>query len=215
MSVQAMGGWWDDLSSAVSTKWNDWFGSTPDYTSYWEQQTGGGAGAGTGYGDSIFNIGDYSGIKPDTSYQTTFDQWWKDYQFGGGTMTPNTGQVSTTGGSDIFSGISSGLNDFLSGVNSTLGSLGGIFGQGLQAYAAVQQLINAQNPSDQIIRHPTLGVVVERTQGGTKTYLPVATAYPQFSGQLQQAEKDSNLNTVLLVGALGLGAFILLKDKKK
>lgn len=214
MSVQTMGGWWDDLTSSISNTWSNLTGgSTPDYTSYWEQQTGGGAAAGTGYGGSIFNIGDYSGISPDTSYQTTFDQWWKDYQFGGGTMAPTTGQVATTGSSDIFTGISTGLNDLLSGVNSTLGSLGGIFGQGLQAYAAVQQLINAQNPTDQIIQHPQLGVVVQRTQGGSTTYVPVATAYPQFAGQIQQAEKSSNLNSILLVGALALGAFILIKKK--
>lgn len=126
-------------------------------------------------------------------------------------MTPTT--QTGSGSSDIFTGISSGLNDFLSGVNSTLGGLGGIFGQGLQAYAAVQQLINAQNPTDQIIQHPQLGVVVQRTQGGNTTYIPVATAYPQFAGQIQQAEKQSSMNTVLLVGALALGAFILIKKK--
>jgi len=208
-----MGGWWDDLTSSVSTKWNDWFGgsgssaSTGGYTS-------GGAGAGFGWNDNPFQTG-YTGLTPDTSYDTTFDTWWKDYQFGGGVMTPNTGQVSTTGGSDIFSGISSGLNDFLSGVTSTVGNLGNLFGTGLQAYAAVQQLINSQNPSDEIVRDPNLGVVVRRTQGTNVTYIPLTTAYPQFAGQIQQAEKSSNLNTILLVGALGLGAFILLKDKKK
>lgn len=213
MAVQAMGGWLDDLGASISSGWNNLFGSTPDYTDYWNQQTGGGGSAGFGYGDSPFNYGNYTGLTPDTSYTTTFDQWWKDYSATGGVMTPTTGQVNATGGSDVFAGISSGLNDFLSGVNSTLGSLGGIFGQGLQAYAAVQQLINAQNPQDQIIQHPQLGVVVQRTQGGSTTYVPVATAYPQFAGQIQQAEKQSNMNTILLVGALGLGAFILLKKK--
>ena len=215
MAVQSMGGWWDDLTSSVSSKWNDWFGSTPDYTDYWNQQTGGGGSAGFGYGDSPFNYGNYTGLTPDTSYTTTFDQWWKNYSATGGVMTPSTGQVTATGGSDIFTGISSGLNDFLSGVNSTIGSIGNLFGTGLQAYAAVQQLINSQNPSDEIVRDPNLGVVVKRTTGTQVQYIPLTTAYPQFAGQIQQAEKSNNLNTMLLVGALGLGAFILLKDKKK
>jgi hypothetical protein len=221
MSVQPMGGWWDTLSSAVSSKWNDWFGSTPDYTAYYGGP-GGGAGAGFGYSDNPFRPGDYTGIT-EIKFETTNDRGWKEYKAGGGLMAPTTSELDAVAErgweknqkSDTFTGISSGLNDFLSGVNSTLGSLGGIFGQGLQAYAAVQQLINDQNPSDQIIRHPALGVVVQRTQGGNTTYVPVATAYPQFAGQIQQAEKSSNMNSILLIGALALGAFILLKDKKK
>jgi len=207
-----MGGWWDDLTSSVSSTWNSWFG-TPDYTDYWNQQTGGGGSAGFGFNDNPFQTG-YTGLTPDTSYQTTFDTWWRDYSASGGVMTPTTGQTAASG-SDIFTGISSGLNDFLSGVTSTIGGLGNLFGTGLQAYAAVQQLINSQNPSDEIVRDPNLGVVVRRTEGGRTTFIPLPTAYPQFAGQIRQAETSSNLNTILLVGALGLGAFILLKDKKK
>lgn len=203
MSVQPMGGWFDDLTSSIS---NFFTGGNSGYTA-------GGGSAGFGFNDNPFQTG-YTGLTPSTSYNTTFDDWWRDYSASGGVMTPTTGQT-TASGSDIFTGISSGLNDFLSGVTSTIGSLGNLFGTGLQAYAAVQQLINAQNPSDQIIRDPNLGVVVQRTQGGNVTYIPLATAYPQFAGQIQQAEKSSNLNTILLVGALGLGAFILIQNTSK
>lgn len=204
MSVQPMGGWWDDLTSSVS---NFFKGDDSGYTA-------GGGSAGFGFDDNPFTTG-YTGLTPDTSYTTTFDDWWRSYQQIGGVMTPSTGQVNATQNSDIFSNIGSGLNDFLSGVTSTVGNLGNLFGTGLQAYAAVQQLINSQNPSDEIIRDPNLGVVVRRTEGGRTIFIPLPTAYPQFAGQIQQAEKSSNLNTILLVGALGLGAFILLKDKKK
>lgn len=224
MSVQPMGGWWDDLTSGVSNAWGnvtDFFGGGSSTTT--TPSTGGSSGliGGSsgwdplfGYGTDPFKFGDYTGTTT-VKYDTSFDNWWKDYSARGGVMTPTTGQVSATQNSDIFTNISSGLNDFLSGVNSTIGGLGNLFGTGLQAYAAVQQLINAQNPSDKIIRDPNLGVVVERTQGGKTTYVPLVTAYPQFAGQIQQAEKSSNTNTILLVGALAVGAFILLKDKKK
>lgn len=212
MSVQPMGGLWDDLSSGVSNVWSNvtgfFGGDSSDSSGY----TAGGGAAGLGYGDNPFTIGDYTGTTQ-VKYDTTFDSWWKDYSARGGTMAPTSGQAAPSASSDIFTNISSGLNDFLSGVNSTIGGLGNLFGTGLKAYESVQQLINSQNPSDRIIRDPNLGVVVERTQGGRTTYVPLASAYPQFAGQIRQAEKSSNLNTALVVGALAVGAFILFKKK--
>lgn len=217
--VQSMGGWWDDLTSSVGNVWsNITGGSSSSGTSTTLPSTGGSSGWDPlfGYGTDPFKFGDYTGTTSQPSYDTTFDSWWKNYSATGGVMTPSTGQLTSGGSSDIFAGIGSGLNDFLSGVNSTLGSLGGIFGQGLQAYAAVQQLINSQNPTDRIIKDPATGmVVVERSQAGKVTYLPLASTYPQFASQISQAEKQSSMNTVLLVGALAVGAFILLKKNKK
>jgi len=218
MAVQSMGGFWDDFSSSVKSTWDDlWGSSSSTSSSTYIPPVSGSSGYDNlfGWSSDPFQYGSYTGTTTPPAYDTTFDTWWKSYSGSGGVMTPTTGQI-TSGGSDIFSGISSSLNDFLSGVNGTLGSLSGIFGQGLQAYAAVQQLIQSQNPSDKIIKDPATGmVVVERTQGTSKSYLPLASAYPQFAGQIAQAEKSSNLNTMLLVGALALGGFILLKDKKK
>lgn len=201
-NVQPMGGWWDDLTSGVS----DFFtgGSATDYT-----PTSG-----------LINWGETLGqTTPSYQYDTTdwTNYWLRGGLMGGGTTgtyTGGTGAGSTsqlTGGSDIFSGVSNTITDFINGATSTLSNL---FGAGLGAYAQVQQLINSQNPTDTIVNRPELGgAVVQRTQNGQTTYLPLVTAYPQFAGQIQTAKKSSDTTALIMAGVLGLGLILIYKKK--
>ena len=127
-----------------------------------------------------------------------------NYTNSGGVMPYNTTNTASSG--DIFADLASGFGSFLTGITN-------IVPAGLQAYAQVQQLINAQNPTDRIVNTP-LGVRVERTQGGNTTYLDPLTLYPQYAQQIQQAETSSRSTTMLLIaGALGLGLIFILKKK--
>ena len=122
---------------------------------------------------------------------------------GGVLATGNTG-TSTT--SDFLTDFTTGLGDFFKGVTTLIPA-------GLSAYAQVQQLINSQNPTDRIVNTP-LGVRVERTQGGSVTYLDPLTLYPQYAQQIQQAQTSSkNTTTLLIAGVLGLGLILILKKK--
>ena len=127
-----------------------------------------------------------------------------NYTNSGGVLA--TGNTDTASSGDFFTDLASGFNSFLTGITN-------IVPAGLQAYAQVQQLINSQNPSDRIVNTP-LGVRVERTQGGSVTYLDPLTLYPQYAQQIQQAQTSSkNTTTLLIAGALGLGLILILKKK--
>lgn len=195
-NVQPVGGWWDDLTSGVS----DFFtggsstGSTSDYTPY---------------NPTPVTTSDPFG------FDLSFSPFTKPYSTPDLGTYLNTGwlgssgstSTSTTSGTDLFSGIS----DFISGATSSLKDL---FGTGLSAYAEVQKLINSQNPTDVIVNRPELGgAVVQRTQNGSVTYLPLVTAYPQFAGQIQTAKKSDTTNALLIAGVLGLGLVLILKKK--
>lgn len=201
-NVQPLGGFWDDLTSGVK----DFFtgGSSVDYTPT------------TGLVDWGTTLGQ---TKPD--YQYNVDDWTSYWARGGlmgggttGTYTGGTGAGSTsslTSGSDIFSGVGNTITDFISGAT---GALSNIFGAGISAYSEVQKLINSQNPSDEIINRPDLGgAVVKRTVNGQTTYLPLITAYPQFAGQIQTAQKSSTNTALIMAGILGLGLVLILKKK--
>jgi len=201
-NVQSLGGWLDDLTSGVS----DFFtgGSSADYT----PTTG------------LINWGETLGqTTPSYQYDTTdwTNYWLRGGVMGGGTTgtyTGGTGAGSTsqlTDGSDIFSGIGDSFNSFITGATSTLSNL---FGAGLNAYASVQKLINSQNPTDVIVNRPELGgAVVQRTQNGQTTFIPLLSAYPQFASQINTANKSNNTNALIMAGVLGLGLVLILKKK--
>lgn len=184
-NVEPLGGWFEDLSDSVSNFFNPVVGLAPSTGVVNYDET---------FGQTAPTYGGYYGYNPSF------------FNAGSGTSSVTT-TATTNAGGDLFSG----FNEFLTGATSTLGNL---FNTGVSAYATVQQLINAQNPTDQIIFDPRLGgAVVQRTQNGTVTYVPVATAYPQLVGQVAQADKSRNMSTILMVGALGLGLILILKKK--
>jgi hypothetical protein len=184
-NVEPLGGWFDDLSDSVSNFFNPVVELAP---------TTGAVDWGSTLGETSGTYGGYYGYNPSF------------FNSGSGSSSVTT-TATTNAGGDLFSG----FNEFLTGATSTLGNL---FNTGVSAYATVQQLINAQNPTDQIIYDPRLGgAVVQRTQNGVVTYVPVATAYPQLVGQVATADKSRNMSTILIVGALGLGLILILKKK--
>ena len=147
---------------------------------------------------------------------------WTSYVGSGGSLVPgwavnyqtNTGTSPTqawSGGtgdwniSDAFSGIS----DIFSGITD-------IFKTGVSAYTGVQQLINAQNPQDKLVRPPGSNIVY--VQRGTDL-IPLNQAYPNIfaSSQYQQAQQQDMFNNILKFGALALGGVLVFKlvDKKK
>lgn len=184
-NVEPLGGFLDDFTDSVS----NFFNPVPELA-----PSTGAVNWNETLGQTAPTYGGYYGYNPSF------------FNAGSGSSSADIAGTTNTGG-DLFSG----FNDFLSGATSSLGNL---FNTGISAYATVQQLINAQNPNDQIIFDPRLGgAIVQRTQGGATTYVPVATAYPQLVGQVAQADRSRNMTTILMVGALGLGLILILKKK--
>jgi len=155
-----------------------------------------------------FNLPNFQDIVGGISDSQLYN--WNNYWDKGGVMGANlTGTTSSSGTttSDIFSGIT----DFL---NSTLSVLPGLAQTGLGIYAGVQAIINQSNPSDKIITLPgTKTPVIERTQNGTTTYIPFATAYPGLVPQVTQAQQSTQWIPFAVAGVLGLGLILILKKK--
>ena len=195
-NVQPLGGWLDDAWTGVT----NFFGGTTEYT-----PTTGLVNWGETLGQTIPAFGSAGQSDSDVNA-------WANYWASGGVMGNNSSanNVAVTGtgtGSDVFANLGSSFNNILSGVTN-------LFSAGVGAYATVQQLINAQNPTDVIVNRPELGgAVVQRTQNGQVTYVPLLTAYPQFASQIGTANKSSNMNGLLIAGALGLGLVLILKKK--
>ncbi|NBT47100.1 MAG: hypothetical protein EBT07_04680 [Actinobacteria bacterium] len=195
-NVQPLGGWFDDAIAGVQ----NFFSGTTEYT-----PTTGLVNWGETLGQTVSNY--QSAGQSDSDVQA-----WTNYFLTGGVMGNNSSAnnvaVTNTGtGSDVFANLGASFNNILSGVTN-------LFGAGVNAYATVQQLINAQNPSDVIVNRPELGgAVVQRTQNGQVTYVPLLTAYPQFASQIGTANKSSNMSGLLIAGALGLGLVLILKKK--
>lgn len=206
--MQTMGGIFDAVG--------DWFSNTfgsggTDYTKDWENITGSsGASAGFG-GDWGSSISPYLSYN-NQQYMTQEDYWWKQYGSQGGVLPYESSTPSTTSNNNFFGDVASGAGDFFNGVTSALSGLTGLFNQGAQAYFNVQQAINAMNPQDQIVVAPGSNQPFIRRDG---QLIPLTTLYPQLQGQVAAAQKSQQTQTLLLVGALGLGLFFILKDKKK
>lgn len=187
----------------------DWVGDT------WNSLTGGSSsssGAGYSYTPTATTTADPFG------FNLSLDQFtnpnnnpylpaYNDYGYLGTTVQTADTTSASSGGFDF------NLNSFLSGITESVSALGSVFGTGLQAYSDVQKLITSLSPQDQIIM---IGgqPYVQRTTNGATTTLPASTVYPQFTQQLQTAQKSNQTQTLLLVGALGLGLVLILKKKK-
>ena len=134
---------------------------------------------------------------------------WNTYWASGGVMGANLG-TGTTGGatsSDIFGGI----GDFFSGLTQ---NLPGLVNLGLSTYQGIQNIIAQSNPNDKLIVLPGSQIpVVQRTQGGQTSYYPITQLYPSLAPQVQQAQQNSWLGPLLLVGVLGIGAILIFKKK--
>lgn len=145
---------------------------------------------------------------------------WNDYVTIGGTMVPNWyPNYAYSGGTTTNTDTTSSdfdLGDIFGNITDAIKGIGGVFNTGLQAYANVQQLINAQNPQDQLVRPQGSNMVY--VQRGTDL-IPLQTAYPQIFGgqQFQQAQQQDMFNSIFKFGALALGGVLLFKlvDKKK
>lgn len=142
---------------------------------------------------------------------------WNTYWASGGVMNANLGNTAgggTTGSGTISGPVSSdnifsGIGDFLSGLTS---SLPGLVQTGLGTWQAVNQIISQQNPQDKLVNLPGSTMpVVERTQNGSVTYYPITQLYPSLAPQVQQAQQNSWLGPILLVGVLGIGAILIFK----
>ena len=195
-NVQPLGGWIDDAWAGVT----NFFGGASEYT------------PSTGFVNWGETLGQTIPAYQSAGQSDSDVQAWTNYFLTGGAMGNNSSAntVAVTGtntGSDVFANLGSSFNNILSGVTN-------LFSAGVGAYATVQQLINAQNPTDVIVNRPELGgAVVQRTQNGQVTYVPLLTAYPQFASQIGTANKSSNMSGLLIAGALGLGLVLILKKK--
>jgi len=151
-----------------------------------------------------FNLPDFNDVLGGISDSSLFQ--WQNYWNQGGMMGADlSNPVSTTGGSSF---------DFLGGFNDFLSGLTGIAQTGLGIYSGVQAIINQSNPSDKIVFLPgTKTPVIERTQGGTTTIVPFATAYPNLVPQVTQAQQNSWIGPALIAGVLGVGLILILKKK--
>lgn len=200
-----MGGLFDWVGDA----WNNLTGgSTTDYTSYYDQTYGSGSSAGFGgdWGNSPSPYLSYD----NKDYQTQQDWWWKQYGDYGGTLPYTSTTPGTTSTTNFFDDLTTGTGDFFNGINSTLQGLGGLFNTGLTAYANLQQTINSLNPQDQIVQLPGSNTIMIKRDG---QLVPFNTLYPQFSAEANAAAKSQQTQTLLLVGALGLGLVFILKKK--
>ena len=137
---------------------------------------------------------------------------WNTYWSSGGVLGANlTGNTSNPGTSstDIFSGFS----DFFSGLTNVLPGLAQTAQTGLGIWANVQSLINAQNPSDELVQLPGSNTpVIKRTTGGQAQYYPITQLYPSLAPQVQSAQ-NSWIGPLLITGVLGLGLIFILKKK--
>ena len=128
----------------------------------------------------------------------------------GGVLTYND-PSSSTSSSDIFSG----LGDFFSSLTTNLPSLVNL---GLGTWQNVEKFIDAQSQAsgkqDRLVVLPgTKTPVVERTEGGNKTYYRMTDLYPSLAPEVQKAQQNSWIGPVLLVGVLGIGAILIFKKK--
>lgn len=127
----------------------------------------------------------------------------------GGVLTYN--DPSTSSSSDIFSG----LGDFFTSLTT---NLPGLVNLGLGTWQNVEKFIDAQSQAsgtqDRLVVLPgTKTPVVERTQGGNKTYFRMTDLYPSLAPEVQKAQQSSWIGPVLLVGVLGIGAILIFKKK--
>jgi len=193
MSMQNVGGWFDDISS--------WFG-------------GGGASTSTDYPSSGLidwstSLGGGSTSYPSAGQSDMDAALWQSYANSQGTL-PND-QTYTTQTGNFFTDLSNGAGDFFNGLTSSLTGLGGLFNTGLEAYARVQALINQTNPQDKIITIPgRSGAFVDKGGGNI---LPIEKVYPSLLPEIDKANSAASLNKMLIFGALGLGLVLILKKK--
>lgn len=182
--------------------WFDDSGTTPEFST-------GGTGS-TGNSNDLFgfNFDNFFGGGSSTDYQnpglSDADlQARLDYINAGGVMNyqPTTPGSTASSFLDGFN-----LNDFLAGIT-------GVAQTGFGIYAGIQNIINEQNPSDKLVFLPgSKTPVIQRTQSGGSTYIPVGTLYPSLVPQIQQAQ-NSWIGPVLIAGVLGLGLILILKKK--
>jgi hypothetical protein len=182
----------------------DWVGDT------WNSLTGGSSSStGTGYTPTATTTSDPFGFDLSLGQFTNpnSNPYLPAYLNSGylGT-TVQTQDLPTTSGGGFD------LTNFLDGITSSVSALGSVFGTGLQAYSDVQKLITSLSPQDQIVVRNGQ-TYIDRTVNGTTTTLPASTVYPQFATQFATAQKSNQTQTLLLVGALGLGLVLILKKK--
>lgn len=194
--MNSLNSWYDP------TTWFDDSNTTPDIST-------GGAGSIVDPNSLFgFNFDNLFGGGSGTQYQnpglSDADlQARLDYINAGGVMNYQPTTPGTTP-SSFLDGFN--LNDFLAGIT-------GVAQAGFGIYAGVQNIINAQNPSDKLVFLPGSNTpVIQRTQNGGSTYIPVDKLYPSLVPQIKQAQ-NSWIGPALIAGVLGLGLILILKKK--
>ena len=137
---------------------------------------------------------------------------WQDYLASGGTMVPQPPNSATTS-TDIFGGIT----DFFSDLTRNLPSLVGL---GLNTWQSVEAILAQQERAEGVTQRlvilpGTNTPIIERTQGGNTTYSRITDLYPSLAPQVQQASQTNMLIGIGLLGALGVGLFLIFRQPKK
>ena len=209
--MQTMGGLWDTITGFVGDTWDSLTGGgQTDYTAYYEEKYGPGSAAGF-RGDWATSASPALSYD-NKQYMTQEDWWWKQYSAEGGVLPYNSTTPSTTSNTNFFNDMSSGAGDFFNGITSALQGIGGLFSTGVKAYADLQQTINSLNPQDHIVVAPGSNQPFIRRDG---QLIPLLNLYPQLNTQVTQAQQKHQTQTLLLVGALGVGLVLILNKKKK
>jgi hypothetical protein len=182
-----------------------WFGgddTTPEIS------TGGASFDGNSNDLFGFNFDNFFGGGSSTAYQnpglSDADlQARLDYINAGGIMGYQPTVPGTTP-SSFLDGFN--LTDFLNGITDVAQA-------GFGIYAGIQNIINEQNPSDRLVFLPgTNTPVIQRTQGGGSTYIPVDKLYPSLAPQIRQVQNQNSwIGPALIAGVLGIGLILILK----
>ena len=200
MSIQTTGGWLDDIGNFFTGGSNNYTPAPSGYSGINNDPFG-------------FNSDQYfGGSNFDTTYQnpglSDYDIAARDEYFSGG----GTVGITSNNSGNFFSDLANGAGNFFNGLTTSLTGLGGLFNTGLEAYARVQGIVNQINPQEKIIQIPgRAGAFIDRGNGNI---LPLEQAYPQLGADIQRANQANTTQTLLIVGAIGLGLVLVLKKKK-
>jgi len=200
--MKTMGVWYDPTT---------WFSDEPadissslGYTGYEKDPFGWGFEDWLGGGASTVTI---TGGQSDADVSA-----WQDYLASGGVMVPQPSNSATTS-TDLFGGIT----DFFSDLTRNLPSLVGL---GLNTWQNVEAILaeqeRASGTTDRLVFLPGSNTpVIQRTQGGNTTYSRITDLYPSLAPQVQQASQTNMLIGIGLLGALGVGLFLIFRNDKK
>lgn len=173
----------------------------------------------TGAGNDLFgfNFDDWlgSGASTTTIIPGVSDEQktaWDQYLATGGVLEPDFNSQAGTTSTDIFGGI----GNFFDSLSKNLPSLVGV---GLNTWQNIEAILAQQERAsgvrDSLMFLPgTSTPIIKREQGGNVTYSRIADLYPSLAPQVRQTQAQNQLVGLALLGALGIGLFVILRPKK-